>query len=139
MNSPEQLLRLAVRHHRTPWNWLVHAMALLLLACALLFHSRSFFVLFMGLLAAGFLNLHLPEMREGRFRRFAESCIAAEIRFSLHPSGWKKRGLQLTIAAAFLLSCWALWTQAILLIVLLAGAAVLVKVAMDNKACGIDP
>lgn len=115
----------------------MHVAAAFLFLAAMLFHSHTFFVLSVVLAGAGFLNLHLPEIKEGRMQRIIRAGIAAEKRLGAMAPGWRKRGLGGGVMFGFILIAIALWTRALLLIAALIGVGVLVWVAYDNRRYGI--
>lgn len=130
------------RRHLNPWNWCIQAFCLLLLALGLWLHNAALLILAgLGFLASQ-LDLRLPPMRRVGLGRI-EDRVAVMIRreHDWAAGAWSRRkklqagGL---LAGAVLLGL-ALWHRDLPVLVLALALFVLVRVALQNKADGIDP
>ncbi len=137
--TPSDILDLALARHRRPWNVTAHFVALACLALALLLHSFLLFATSLIFLGAGFFELSLPAMPEGRWLRFVRGMIEWEKNWSVlpwTPGKWARTGLVVILASVLV---WALWTVDLVVLALFGGFGYLVRVVVDNRAGGIDP
>ncbi|GAB7022137.1 hypothetical protein [Salidesulfovibrio brasiliensis] len=139
MLAPAEILRLARRNRRTPWNWLMQGLGWLFLCLALLLHSGALFVFFLVLFAAGFLNLNLPEMPDNAFRRLAESGVAFEDRVLQLPPGWRRAAIWAGLLFAVCFVLWTLWSRSLIALCFLMGGGALARIVASNRASGIRP
>jgi hypothetical protein len=125
--TPNQILTLALRRHRIPWNWTFHFVSLGAFALTLLFHSYLMFAATTILFGAGFFDLQLPPMRDNRWHHFAHAGIEWEKNWIASPWNWSKVWRFLFVLTIACVTIWALWTQDAAVLALLTGYAVLMR------------
>lgn len=137
--TPSEVFYLALARHQLVWNWTVHFAALCLFALTLLFHSYLLLAVSLACLGAGFFDMGLPEMKDGRWRRFVLGMIEWEKNWIAAPWIWLKWLRLICVTMVALLSIWALWTQNPPVLAVLGASGYLVHVVRDNKRRGVDP
>jgi hypothetical protein len=137
--TPSDIFVLALRRHRTPWNFTVQAAAMGCFVLTLLLHSFLLLATSLIFFGAGFFELPLPEMGDGRWRRFVMAMIEWEKNWSSLPWTFRKwaRFICVLILACVLL--WALWAVDILVLCLFAAFGYLAHIVAENRDAGIDP
>lgn len=137
--TPAEVFALALARHRLLWNWTAHFAALCLFAFTLLFHSYVLLAVTLALFGAGFYELGLPEMKDGRWRQFVLRMIEWEKNWIAAPWIWGKWWRFLFICSVVLVVVWALWTGNPPVIMVLISFAYLSHVVRENKKRGVDP
>ncbi|MEZ7196143.1 hypothetical protein [Pseudodesulfovibrio karagichevae] len=125
--------------HRQPWNWSLHLAALVLFGLALFTHGYLLLAASLILLGAGFFELGLDGPPDNRWFRFVRGGVEWEKNWSAAPWNrvkWSRLAIVVLVGG---LSVWALWTQELAAVMLLAGFAVLAWVVRQNRENGIDP
>jgi hypothetical protein len=137
--TPSDILDLALARHRRPWNFTAHFVALAFFALALLLHSFLLFAASLIFFGAGFFELSLSAMPEGRWLRFVRGMIEWERNWSVLPwtaGKWARTGF---VALLVCVLVWALWTVDLVVLALFCGFGYLARVVAENRAGGIDP
>ncbi|WP_238528154.1 hypothetical protein [Pseudodesulfovibrio mercurii] len=125
--------------HRQPWNWSLHAAALVLFGLALFAHGYLLLAASLILLGAGFFELDLPAPPENWWFGLARRGVEWEKNWSAAP--WNRVKWSRLLGALLLAGVlvWGLWVRELAALGLLFGFAVLVWVMRRNREDGIDP
>ncbi len=136
--TPSELITLALKRHRMPWNWTLHCAALVAFALTMLFHSYLILATSMIFFGAGFYDLNMPTPPDNRWFQFVHKGVEWEKDWVAYPWSFSKTWrFAFTVVVATIIS-WALWTREPGTIGLLIGFAYLIKVVRENKKGGID-
>lgn len=138
MLSPQDLMDIALRRHRQPWNMTFQIIGMAFCIPALLFHSSICFsiaLIFMGL---GFMKLRLAPMPYGRWRNMLDHIVAAEVRWLNTPKTIGTWLRTVFILALLIFIMWALWVQDIATISLIIAVWAVYLAYCYNKTTGID-
>lgn len=137
--TPTDILSLALTRHRLPWNWTAHFAALGVFAFTLLLHSYILLAVTLACFGAGFFELGLPDMKEGRWKRFVTRMVEWEKNWIAAPWNRGKWWRFLFVLMVAAVTVWALWTGNPPLLALLVAFAYLARVVKENKEAGVDP
>jgi len=137
--TPSQLFSLALKRHRIPWNWTVHFIGLIGFSLSLMLHSYLMFATSFIVLGAGFFELGLPQMRQGRWQRFVHDSVEWEKNWVAAPWNWRKIWRFIFVLTMIFLSLWSLIAQEPVAISLLLAFIYLLTIVRKNKEGGIDP
>lgn len=137
--TPSDIFDLAIKRHREPWNWTLHFVGLCGFGMTMLTHSFLFFAASLIVFGAGFFELGLPPVKEGRWLRFARACIEWEKNWVATPWNWHKTWRFVVVMGVAAVAVWALWTRDMGLLLLFLGFGYLIRVMMDNRDGGVKP
>lgn len=137
--TPSEIFALALERHRQPWNWTLHFAALVGFLLTLVLHSYLMFAATVIVFGAGFFDLHMPLMQEGRWQRFMHDGVEWEKNWIAAPWNWRKTWRLLVVLGMIYTTIWAFWTREPVAISLIIAFIYLAKVVRENIEGGIDP
>lgn len=139
ITTPSDLRKLALKRHRTTWNWTMHFAAIITFCLTLLLHSFILLACSLILLGTGFFKLNLPALKDNRWTRFVDHAVEWEKDWYAAPWNYHKTWRFVMALLLIALAAWALWTRDAVVLALFVGFGFLVYVVRDNKAGGIKP
>lgn len=137
--TPSDIFELAVNRHREPWNWTLHFAAMCGFAATMLTHSFLMFAASLIVFGAGFFELGLPPMGDGRWLKFVKERIEWEKNWAAAPWNWHKIWRLAVVVLLSGVAIWALWTRDAGVLLLFLGFGYLVRVMKENMSGGIKP
>ncbi|MGL1863298.1 MAG: hypothetical protein OCC46_12305 [Pseudodesulfovibrio sp.] len=136
--TPTEIIKLALKRHREPWNWTLQCAALVGLGATMLTQSYLMLAFTLILFGVGFFALNMPEMQDNPWLRFVKRMVEWEKNWIAYPWTFHKCW---RLAVTVLVACvviWAFWTREAAVIGLLIGFVYLIKVVRSNKENEID-